>query len=224
MLSIRSMEVFGPCDYFLHIQQKGWFRCSLCTTTVHDGRTCTEYSFNISKYIFDAFNEQLGIHERYKFYMYPRFIQIILNHKYPNLSKTAETLKLVTMGKRVFADMKTAKEKAAKTADENDQVDLDLYTPVHSDVFGHLIDPNYEPDEHGNDPPGYVVPGDESDEEDVQEEEVQHQQQSQQQQVQAPEDIALDIQVQVDDQNPEAEVQGELNFRSQDPVFDVDYR
>jgi hypothetical protein len=135
--------------------------------------------YNISKYIFDAFSEQLGIHERYKFYMYPRFIQIILNHKYPNLAKNGGTLKLVTMGKRVFADMKSAKEKAAKALDENDQVDPDLYTPVHTDLFGHLIDPNYEADEHGNDPPGYVVPDDVSDEENAQEEEEQPQQQPQ---------------------------------------------
>jgi hypothetical protein len=124
-------------------------------------------AYNISKYIFDAFWEKLGMHERFNFYMYPRFIQIILNHKYPNLPKSGELLKLIHMGKRVFVDMKTAKE---KVAEENYQVDPNLYTPVHADLIGHLTNPNYMADEHGNDPPGYVAPVDESDEKEVQEE------------------------------------------------------
>jgi hypothetical protein len=154
--------------------------------------------------------------------MYPRFIQIILKHKYPNFPRSGELLNLTHVGKRVFVDMRRAKEKVSKAEDENDNFDPKLYTPHHTDLFGQLLDPAYVADANGNDPPGYIALADVYDNEDVNEKAQQQPQALPE--VQAPEPQEQEqLNPQTDDQNPEAEAHGEFNVRSQEVVTDADF-
>ncbi|KAI3686707.1 hypothetical protein L1987_80391 [Smallanthus sonchifolius] len=65
------------------------------------------------------------------FLMYPRFIQMILNHLIPNLSQHPQRLTLTPMTKRIFTHYTKVKQQNA-----------DLI-PVPTPLFGHIINPDY---------------------------------------------------------------------------------
>jgi hypothetical protein len=83
--------------------------------------------FNISKYILDSIAKQTSASAATQFYQYPIFLQIILDHKYPNLPRAGEQVKFMHFNKRIFAQMRSTKDKG------------DGNTPQHVDLIGHLM-------------------------------------------------------------------------------------
>ncbi|KAI3754857.1 hypothetical protein L1987_54649 [Smallanthus sonchifolius] len=90
--------------------------------------------YNFSRYIFKAINDQINTAERFRFLLYLRFVQILINDALPKLPAIGERLQVKRVEKRVFAQF--LKPGSVKP------------TPVHTELFGHLINE------------AYVAPGD----------------------------------------------------------------
>ena len=62
------------------------------------------WNFNYSKYIFQELKNNCL--SKSKFMLFPRFLQAILNDKYPNFVKTGNTIDLKSVGPKTFENMK----------------------------------------------------------------------------------------------------------------------
>ncbi|KAI3776200.1 hypothetical protein L1987_45972 [Smallanthus sonchifolius] len=87
--------------------------------------------FNFPLYFYREMVMQINLAEGQGFLMYPRFIQMILNHLIPDLPQHAIRLTLTPMSKRIFTD-------CTKVKQQNDAL-----IPVNTPLFGHLINPDY---------------------------------------------------------------------------------
>ncbi|KAI3717474.1 hypothetical protein L1987_69113 [Smallanthus sonchifolius] len=87
--------------------------------------------FNFARYIYREMVMQITPAEGQGFFMYPRFIQMILNHILPDLPQHPIRLTLTPMSKRIFTD-------CTKVKQQNQAL-----IPVNAPLFGHLINPDY---------------------------------------------------------------------------------
>ncbi|KAI3810759.1 hypothetical protein L1987_20381 [Smallanthus sonchifolius] len=85
--------------------------------------------YNFSRYIFKSLNDQINTAERFRFLLYPRFVQLLINDALPNLPATGERLQVKRVDKRVFAQFL-----------KPGSVEL---TPEHTTLFGHLVNEVY---------------------------------------------------------------------------------
>ncbi|KAI3784066.1 hypothetical protein L1987_43158 [Smallanthus sonchifolius] len=85
--------------------------------------------YNFSRYIFKALNDQINTAERFRFLLYPRFVQLLINDALPNLPAIGERLQVKRVDKRVFAQF----QKPGGVEP----------TPEHTALFGHLINEAY---------------------------------------------------------------------------------
>ncbi|KAI3810961.1 hypothetical protein L1987_20653 [Smallanthus sonchifolius] len=81
--------------------------------------------YNFSRYIFKAINDQINTAEKFRFLLYPRFVQLLIDDALPNLRAIGERLQVKQVDKRVFAQFLKL-----------GSVDP---TPVHTELFGHLL-------------------------------------------------------------------------------------
>ncbi|KAI3773973.1 hypothetical protein L1987_48513 [Smallanthus sonchifolius] len=84
---------------------------------------------NFSRYIFKAINDQINTAEKFRFLLYPRFVQLLINDALPNLPATGERLQVKRVDKRVFSQF--LKPGSVEP------------TPEHTGLFGHLINEEY---------------------------------------------------------------------------------
>ncbi|KAI3744805.1 hypothetical protein L1987_57898 [Smallanthus sonchifolius] len=87
--------------------------------------------FNFALYIYRELLMQITPAEGQGFLMYPRFIQLILNHLLPDLPQHSIRLTLTPMSKRIFTDCTKVKQQNA------------ALIPVNTPLFGNLINPDY---------------------------------------------------------------------------------
>ncbi|KAI3786594.1 hypothetical protein L1987_40389 [Smallanthus sonchifolius] len=87
--------------------------------------------FNFALYIYRELVMQITPAEGQEFLMYPRFIQLILNHFLPNLPQHPIRLTLTPMSKRIFNDGTKVKQHNA------------TLIHVNTPLFGHLINHDY---------------------------------------------------------------------------------
>ncbi|KAI3815377.1 hypothetical protein L1987_15043 [Smallanthus sonchifolius] len=87
--------------------------------------------FNFLLYFYREMVMQINPVEGQGFLMYPRFIQMILNHLIPDLPQHAIRLTLTPMSKRIFTDCTKVKQQNA------------ALILVNTPLFGHLINPDY---------------------------------------------------------------------------------
>ncbi|KAJ0839389.1 hypothetical protein HanPSC8_Chr14g0606221 [Helianthus annuus] len=69
----------------------------------------TNEPFNYSRYILEAMKRNAIGLRKDKFLMYPRFVQMILNERYPELKRSGNTLELKPMGPSCFGALTTKK-------------------------------------------------------------------------------------------------------------------
>ncbi|MFS7967252.1 hypothetical protein Hanom_Chr09g00783641 [Helianthus anomalus] len=77
---------------------------ALINITQSAALTCliTNEPFNYSKYIFEGMKRNVTGVRKDKFLMYPRFLQMIVNARYPELLRSGNTLELKPMGPACF--------------------------------------------------------------------------------------------------------------------------
>ncbi|KAI3794928.1 hypothetical protein L1987_37569 [Smallanthus sonchifolius] len=92
--------------------------------------------YNFSRYIFKAINDQINTAERFRFLLYPRFVQLLIDDALPNLRAIGERLQVKRVDKRVFAQF--LKPGSVEP------------TPEHTELFGHLINEAYVAPEDWN--------------------------------------------------------------------------
>ncbi|KAI3815682.1 hypothetical protein L1987_15361 [Smallanthus sonchifolius] len=85
--------------------------------------------YNFSRYIFKAINDQINMAERFRFLLYPRFVQLLINDALPNMPATGERLQVKRVDKWVFAQF--LKSGSVEP------------TPEHTTRFAHLINEAY---------------------------------------------------------------------------------
>ncbi|KAI3802081.1 hypothetical protein L1987_30206 [Smallanthus sonchifolius] len=85
--------------------------------------------YNFSRYIFKALNDQINTAERFRFLLYPRFVQLLIDDALPNLRAIGERLQVKRVDKRVFAQF--LKPSSVEP------------TPAHTELFGHLLNEAY---------------------------------------------------------------------------------
>ncbi|KAI3827764.1 hypothetical protein L1987_01847 [Smallanthus sonchifolius] len=138
--SYKKMWVLDQWRYFAHVM-------IMCISSRKAGKDAMGHDlaaamvglslnkgYNFSYYIFKAINDQINTAERFRFLLYPRFVQLMINDALPNLPAIGERLQVKRVDKRVFAQFL-----------KPGSVDP---TPVHTELFGHLINE------------AYVAPGD----------------------------------------------------------------
>ncbi|KAI3776068.1 hypothetical protein L1987_45829 [Smallanthus sonchifolius] len=115
--------------------------------------------YNFSRYIFKAINDQINTVEKFRFLLYPRFVQLLIDDALPNLRAIGERLQVKRVDKRVFAQFL-----------KPDSVEP---TPVHTELFGHLLNEAYVAPEDWNwySPNSALEMSDDSDEQQEQENE-----------------------------------------------------
>ncbi|MFS7978080.1 hypothetical protein Hanom_Chr10g00911421 [Helianthus anomalus] len=69
----------------------------------------TNQAFNYSKFIFEGTKRNVTGVRKDKFIMYPRFLQMIFNARYPELKRSGNTLELKPMGHACFGALTTKK-------------------------------------------------------------------------------------------------------------------
>ncbi|KAJ0652892.1 hypothetical protein HanOQP8_Chr15g0577371 [Helianthus annuus] len=69
----------------------------------------TNESFNYSKYVFEGMKRNVTGVRKDKFIMYPRFLQMIFNARYSDLTRSGDTLELKPMGPSCFGALTTKK-------------------------------------------------------------------------------------------------------------------
>ncbi|KAI3802133.1 hypothetical protein L1987_30260 [Smallanthus sonchifolius] len=92
--------------------------------------------YNFSRFIFKAINDQINTAERFRFLLYPRFVQLLIDDALPNLRAIGEKLQVKRVAKRVFAQF--LKPGSVEP------------TPEHTELFGHLINEAYVAPEDWN--------------------------------------------------------------------------
>ncbi|KAI3744781.1 hypothetical protein L1987_57872 [Smallanthus sonchifolius] len=85
--------------------------------------------YNFSRYIFKAIKDQINTARRFRFLLYPRFVQLLIDDALPNLPATGERLQVKRVDKRVFVQF--LKPGSVEP------------TPKHTALFGHLINEAY---------------------------------------------------------------------------------
>ncbi|KAI3762583.1 hypothetical protein L1987_53017 [Smallanthus sonchifolius] len=138
--SYKKMWVLDQWRYFAHVM-------IMCISSRKAGKDAMGHDlaaamvglslnkgYNFSRNIFKAINDQINTAERFQFLLYPRFVQLLINDALPNLHAIGERLQVKRVEKRVFAQFL-----------KPGSVDP---TPVHTELFGHLINE------------AYVAPGD----------------------------------------------------------------
>ncbi|KAJ0668770.1 hypothetical protein HanPI659440_Chr17g0693361 [Helianthus annuus] len=74
----------------------------------------TNQAYNYSKYVFEGMKRNVIDVRKYKFVMYPRFLQMIFNARYSDLEKTGNTLDLKPMGPSCFGALTPKKGTTSK--------------------------------------------------------------------------------------------------------------
>ncbi|KAK1429929.1 hypothetical protein QVD17_12281 [Tagetes erecta] len=72
---------------------------------------CRGQKANLAKLIYSYMLENIHASKREKWLMYPRFVQMILNDKLPNLPVVGDVLKIWEMHSRIFGDCKSTERK-----------------------------------------------------------------------------------------------------------------
>ncbi|KAI3773983.1 hypothetical protein L1987_48523 [Smallanthus sonchifolius] len=85
--------------------------------------------YNFLKYIYKSITDQINATDRFRFLLYPRFVQLLINDVIPNLPAIGERLQVKRVDKRVFAQF--LKPGSVEP------------TPEHTPLFGHLINEPY---------------------------------------------------------------------------------
>ncbi|KAI3762554.1 hypothetical protein L1987_52985 [Smallanthus sonchifolius] len=85
--------------------------------------------YNFSRYVYKALINQINTTERFRFLLYTRFVQLLINDALPNLPAVGERLQVKRVAKRVFSRFLTPGSVEP--------------TPVHTPLFGHLINEVY---------------------------------------------------------------------------------
>ncbi|MFS8014319.1 putative v-SNARE, coiled-coil domain-containing protein [Helianthus anomalus] len=73
-----------------------------------------DWDYNFSAFIFDNMKRMLESPKKKIFMLYPRFVQMILDEKYPELVKSANVLNLKSMGPSCFDTMKRNRDSAKR--------------------------------------------------------------------------------------------------------------
>ncbi|KAI3827854.1 hypothetical protein L1987_01941 [Smallanthus sonchifolius] len=133
--SYKKMWVLDQWRYFAHIM-------IMCISSRKAGKDAMGHDlaaamvglslnkgYNFSRYIFKAINDHIITAERFRFLLYPRFVQLLIDDALPNLPATGERLQVKRVDKRVFAQFL-----------KPGIVDP---TPKHTTLFGHLINEAY---------------------------------------------------------------------------------
>ena len=102
MFMMCMTENRGGTDQ-LNITQSAAFVCLI-----------TNEPYNYSKYVFEGMKRNvLGVRKD-KFVMYPRFLQMIFDARYPELERTGNTLDMKPMGPACFGALMPKKNTAQK--------------------------------------------------------------------------------------------------------------
>ncbi|KAI3807430.1 hypothetical protein L1987_23358 [Smallanthus sonchifolius] len=133
--SYKKMWVLDQWRYFAHIM-------IMCISSRKAGKDAMGHDlaatmvglslnrgYNFSRYVFKALNDQINTAERFRFLLYPRFVQLLIDDALPNLPATWERLQVKRVDKRVFAQFL-----------KPDSVEPN---PEHTALFGHLINEAY---------------------------------------------------------------------------------
>ncbi|KAI3813980.1 hypothetical protein L1987_18718 [Smallanthus sonchifolius] len=133
----RKGGLVGEWRYFVHViiqcispRKAGTDGLKLALQTAMVALTLNK-RFNFPLYFYREMVMQINPAEGQGFLMYPRFIQMILNHLIPDLPHHAIRLTLTPMSKRIFTDCTKVKLQNA------------ALIPVNTPLFGHLINPDY---------------------------------------------------------------------------------
>ncbi|KAI3712775.1 hypothetical protein L1987_71340 [Smallanthus sonchifolius] len=140
--SYKKMWVLDQWRYFAHIM-------IVCISSRKAGKDAMGHDlaaamvglslnrgYNFSRYIFKALNDQINTAERFRFLLYPRFVQLLIDDALPNLRAIGERLQVKRVDKRVFAQF--LKPGSVEP------------TPAHTDLFGHLLNEAYVAPEDWN--------------------------------------------------------------------------
>lgn len=74
-----------------------------------------DWDYNFSRYVFEEMQSNLQQKKKDLFLMYPRFLHMIFNEKYPSIERTPNTLDVKALGPNTFGLMKQSR-KAARVA------------------------------------------------------------------------------------------------------------
>ncbi|KAI3776288.1 hypothetical protein L1987_46064 [Smallanthus sonchifolius] len=133
--SYKKMWVLDQWRYFAHVM-------IMCISSRKAGKEAMGHDlaaamvglslnkgYNFSRYVFKAINDQINTAERFRFLLYLRFVQLLIDDTLPNLAATGERLQVKRVDKRVFAQF--LKPGSVEP------------TPEHTALFGHLINEAY---------------------------------------------------------------------------------
>ncbi|KAI3773966.1 hypothetical protein L1987_48506 [Smallanthus sonchifolius] len=112
-------------DYYVD----GCWRQRMGYVGARDYASYNKMGYNFSRYIFKAINGQINTAEKFRLILYPRFVQLLIDDALPNLPAIGERLQVKRVDKRVFAQF--LKSGSVEP------------TPVHTELFGHLINEAY---------------------------------------------------------------------------------
>ncbi|KAI3815598.1 hypothetical protein L1987_15272 [Smallanthus sonchifolius] len=133
----RKGGLVGEWRYFMHViiqcitpRKAGTDGLKMALQTAMVALTLNK-RFNFPLYFYREMVMQINPAEGQGFLMYPRFIQLILDHLIPDLPQHAIRLTLTPMSKRIFTDCTKVKQQNA------------ALIPVNTPLFGHLINPDY---------------------------------------------------------------------------------
>ncbi|KAI3825177.1 hypothetical protein L1987_06653 [Smallanthus sonchifolius] len=137
--SYKKIWVLDQWRYFAHVMimclstrkaRKDAMRYDLAAAMV---ALSLNKGYNFSKYIYKSITNQISAADRFRFLLYLRFMQLLINDVVPNLPTIGERLQVKRVDKRVFAQfLKTGSVEP---------------TPKHTPLFGHLINEAYHSDE-----------------------------------------------------------------------------
>ncbi|KAI3744851.1 hypothetical protein L1987_57947 [Smallanthus sonchifolius] len=140
--SYKKMWVLDQWRYFAHImivcissRKVGKDAMGLDLAAAMVGLSLNR-GYNFSRYIFKALNDQINTAERFRFLLYPRFVQLLIDDALPNLRAIGERLQVKRVEKRVFAQF--LKPGSVEP------------TPAHTELFGHLLNEVYVAPEDWN--------------------------------------------------------------------------
>ncbi|KAI3825068.1 hypothetical protein L1987_06544 [Smallanthus sonchifolius] len=85
--------------------------------------------YNFSKYIYKSITDQINAADRFRFLLYARFMQLLINDVVPNLPAIRQRLQVKRVAKRVFSQFLMPGSVEP--------------TPEHTPLFGHLINEAY---------------------------------------------------------------------------------
>ncbi|KAI3676191.1 hypothetical protein L1987_85792 [Smallanthus sonchifolius] len=140
----RKGGLVGKWIYFMHVI----IQCMYPRKAGTDGLKCALQAamvsltlnkwFNFALYIYSELVMQINPLEGQGFLMYPRFVQMILNHLIPDFPQHPIRLTLTPMSKRIFTDCTKVKQQNV------------ALIPVPTPLFGYIINHDYvePPNDH----------------------------------------------------------------------------